>query len=124
MLTLNPTEHRQPHIHALRTVIVVGQPGQHVPDSAFDPIDYDVVMLEPMTRAYSQIKRVKPELVVVGLSFEDHDAFQLLSMLKLDGETAPIPVHLFVASDAEASPDTDDNEDEPDSFPAVALSMN
>jgi PleD family two-component response regulator len=44
------------------------------------------------TTSYSQIKRVTPELVIVCLSFDDVEAFQLMSMLKLDRDTSTIPV--------------------------------
>ena len=109
---------------ALRTVIVVGQPGQQLPDSAFDAVDYDVVVLEPVTRAYSQIKRVKPALIVMSLSFDDHGAFQLLSMLRLDSDTAWIPIRMFVASETEPESEEEDSPDEGDAFPAAGLLMN
>jgi CheY-like chemotaxis protein len=105
----------------LRTVLVVGRPGQIVPDSAFASLDYDVVVVEPLARAYSQIKRVKPTLVILCLAFGDIDGCHLLSMLKLDRETASIPIRTCGAVDAE----TDESEpDESDAFKNLQLSLN
>ena len=61
-------------------------------ETVLDTIDHDVVLLEPVARAYSHIKRVAPDLVVVCLAEDDTDGCRLLSMLALDRETARIPV--------------------------------
>ena len=53
---------------------------------------YDVVFVESSEHAYSHIKRVQPNLVILCMSLEDCDGFQVLSMLKLDNETRRIPV--------------------------------
>src|ERR1700704_6006254 len=53
---------------------------------------YDVVFVESSEHAYSHIKRVQPNLVILCMSLEDRDGFQVLSMLKLDDETRRIPV--------------------------------
>src|SRR5262245_12611535 len=122
------TEHIHPagRTNALRTVIVVGQPGQTLPDTAFDAADYDVVFIEPLARAYSTIKRVQPSLVVMGLSFNDPDSFQLMSMLKLDRETASIPLRAFTATGAEEPAEDGDalEQDSVKAFSAMNLSMN
>jgi CheY-like chemotaxis protein len=110
--------------HALRTVIVVGQPGQQVPESAFDTLDYDVVVLEPVTHAYAQVRRVKPALIVLCLSLADLDCFQLLTMLRLDCDTASIPIRMFVASEGEAPAEQVPTADVGESFSPVPLSMN
>ena len=52
----------------------------------------DVVFVESSAHAYSQIKRVQPNLVILCVRIEDMDGFQVLSMLKLDDETRGIPV--------------------------------
>jgi CheY-like chemotaxis protein len=51
---------------------------------------YNVVFVEAAAHAYSQIKRVKPNLVILCVQLEDMDGFQVLSMLKLDPETRDI----------------------------------
>jgi PleD family two-component response regulator len=53
---------------------------------------YDVVFVESSEHAYSQIKRVQPNLVILCVRIDDADGFQVLSMLKLDDETSGIPV--------------------------------
>jgi CheY-like chemotaxis protein len=53
---------------------------------------YDMVFVESGDRAYSQIKKVVPNLVILCTKIERLDGFQLLTMLKLDPETRDIPV--------------------------------
>lgn len=53
---------------------------------------YDIVLVESDENAYSQIKRVQPNLVILCLRIEDVRGFQILSMLKLDPKTRDIPV--------------------------------
>jgi PleD family two-component response regulator len=53
---------------------------------------YDMVFVESGSRAYSQIKRVVPNLVIVCTRIDEPDGFQLLTMLKLDPETRHLPV--------------------------------
>src|SRR3954464_2802525 len=61
-------------------------------ETLLDAGHYNVVFVESAEHAYSQIKRVQPDLVILCLRLEDMDGFQVLSMLKLDGETRDIPV--------------------------------
>jgi PleD family two-component response regulator len=53
---------------------------------------YDVVFVESNQHAYSQVRRIQPDLVILCIRIDDMDAFQVLSMLKLDRETRDIPV--------------------------------
>ena len=62
-----------------------------------DTDDYDVLVVESMTRGYSRIKGLKPALVIVYLEIDDAAACQLLSMLTVDSETANIPVLTWAA---------------------------
>ena len=61
-------------------------------ETALDSGRYDMVFVESGNRAYSQIKRVLPNLVILCTRIEELDGFQLLTMLKLDDETRDIPV--------------------------------
>jgi len=61
-------------------------------ETALDAGHYDVVFVENSRHAYSQIKRVLPNLVILCLHVDDIDGFQVLSMLKLDEDTRSIPV--------------------------------
>ena len=61
-------------------------------ETVLDAGHYDVVFVESSDHAYSHIKRVQPNLVILCMRIEDRDGFQVLSMLKLDDETRAIPV--------------------------------
>jgi CheY-like chemotaxis protein len=61
-------------------------------ESVLDAGRYDMVFVESGDRAYSQIKKVQPNLVIVCARIEQLEGFQLLSMLKLDDDTRNIPV--------------------------------
>jgi PleD family two-component response regulator len=63
---------------------------------------YDVVFVESNERAYSQIKLVQPDLVILCVRVDDLNACHVLSMLKLDEQTRQIPVLTHTtASDVE-----------------------
>ena len=116
--------HKVERTPALRTIIVVGQPGQQVPESAFDNLDYDVVVLEPLAHAYSQVRRVKPTLIVMCLSLDDLDCFNLLTMLRLDRETASIPIRMFVASETETPEEEVATAEMSETLTTMPLAMN
>jgi PleD family two-component response regulator len=61
-------------------------------ETVLDAGHYDVVFVESSEHAYSQIKRVQPNLVILCVRLAEADGFQVLSMLKLDDETRGIPV--------------------------------
>ena len=61
-------------------------------ETALEAGHYDVVFVESTEHAYSQIKRVQPNLVILCVQIDDADGFQVLSMLKLDEDTRAIPI--------------------------------
>ena len=61
-------------------------------ETVLDAGRYDMVFVESSDRAYSQIKKVVPNLVILCTRIEELDGFQLLTMLKLDAETKDIPI--------------------------------
>ena len=61
-------------------------------ETVLDAGRYDMVFVESSDRAYSQIKKVVPNLVILCTRIEELDGFQLLTMLKLDSATKDIPV--------------------------------
>ena len=61
-------------------------------ETVLDAGRYDMVFVESNDRAYSQIKRILPNLVILCTRIEQLDGFQLLTMLKLDADTHDIPV--------------------------------
>ena len=77
--------------------------------ATFDNLDmleaghYDVVFVESNEHAYSQVKRVQPNLVILCTRIDDPEGFRVLSMLKLDDETRRIPVLTFTTEDAGGS---------------------
>lgn len=86
-------------------------------ETALDAGRYDMVFVESGSRAYSQIKRVLPNLVILCTRIEELDGFQLLTMLKLDDETRDIPVLTYTTEyegqdfDAAISQLADEDED-------------
>src|SRR5678809_1237698 len=61
-------------------------------ESVLDAGRYDMVFVESGNRAYSQIKKVQPNLVILCTRIDELDGFQLLTMLKLDPDTRRLPV--------------------------------
>ena len=96
-------------------------------ETVLDAGRYDVVFVESSEHAYSQIKRVQPNLVVLCVRMDEGDGFQVLSMLKLDDETRAIPVLTYTCEGRDE--DAEDAYAEPtdaDLFPAskAAIWMN
>jgi len=58
---------------------------------------YDVVFVESNTRAYSNIRRERPSLIILCLDMHEREGFQVLSMLKLDEDTRAIPLLTFLS---------------------------
>jgi PleD family two-component response regulator len=73
---------------------------------------YDIVFVESSERAYSQIKRVRPNLVILCVRMDDLAALQVLSMLKLDRDTERIPVLTYTTEYDGRSADDDATADE------------
>ncbi len=109
-----------------KVVIVNGSPDVlEMLESVLDPGHYDVVFVESGAHAYSQIKRVRPQLVILCMRIEDLEGFQVLSMLKLDDDTVRIPV-LTYTTEYEGQETDDELSDFADSPlpPVRALPMN
>jgi CheY-like chemotaxis protein len=68
---------------------------------------YDMVFVESGTRAYSQIKKVLPNLVILCTRIEELEGLQLLTMLKLDEETRTIPVLTYTLESDSPELDTE-----------------
>jgi PleD family two-component response regulator len=61
-------------------------------EAVLDAGRYDMVFVESSDHAYSQIKKVLPNLVILCVRIENLEGFNLLTMLKLDADTRDIPV--------------------------------
>ena len=90
-------------------------------ETVLDAGHYDVVFVESNEHAYSQIKRVQPNLVILCVRTDDADGFQVLTMLKLDDETRDIPVVTYTTEDGDDESDEADTEpsDEVELFPVA-----
>jgi len=94
-----------------KVVIVNGSPKiLETLETVLEAGRYDIVFVESSTHAYSQIKRVQPNLVILCVRVDDMETFQVLSMLKLDDETRQIPI-LTYSADVEG-PEEEESEDE------------
>jgi PleD family two-component response regulator len=88
-------------------------------EPVLDGRSYDIEFVAPDDEPYATITALKPDLVVVGLDLDDTTGFELLTMLRLDADTAGIPVLSYV-KDNEAAPARATNIDpNPSQLPAV-----
>jgi len=110
---------------AQKVVIVNGGPEMlEMLEAVLDAGRYDVVFIESSEHAYSQIKRVQPNLVVLCVRVDDADGFQVLSMLKLDDETRGIPVLTYTGEQGAEELDAEDTEpSEPELFPPAKAAV-
>ena len=110
-----------------KVVIVNGSPQTlELLENVLEAGRYDIVFVESSSHAYSQIKRVQPNLVILCVQIDAMETFQVLSMLKLDDATRNIPILTFTA-DVEAEETDEESEDalEGEMFtPAQVLRMN
>jgi CheY-like chemotaxis protein len=111
-----------------RNIVAVSgrsQPAELLDALSIDASDCDVIFVESVACGYSRIKQLMPDLVIVFLEIDDVAACQLLSMLKIDGDTSRIPV-VTLATRREESEFEDIiawmNEDS--SCPLFAIGMN
>jgi PleD family two-component response regulator len=86
-------------------------------ETVLDAGRYDMVFVESSDRAYAQIKKTLPHLVILCTRIESLEGFHLLTMLKLDDETRDIPVLTYTTEyegqdfDAAISQLADDEEE-------------
>ena len=96
-----------------KVVIVNGSPEiLELLENVLDAGRYDIVFVESSAHAYSQIKRVQPNLVILCVRIDSMETFQVLSMLKLDEDTRNIPILTYTA-DVEGQSTEEEAEDEP-----------
>jgi hypothetical protein len=78
---------------ATRTAVVVTSHPEHdALDLVMDSPDIDIAIFESPARAFARIKHEQPSAVIINLSFDSTTEFLLLTALKLDRETASIPI--------------------------------
>ena len=97
-------------------------------ETVLDAGCYDMVFVESSHHAYSQIRKVLPNLVIVCADFEHPYACQLLTMLKLDPDTRDVPVLTYTTEargrNLEAAISQLDQDDEDVLSARPALRMN
>ncbi len=104
--------HRALIVNSNREVLQVLEP-------VLDAGNYDVVFVESSTHAYSQIRRIQPDLVILCLELNDGEALRVLSMLKLDDMTRNIPVVTYTSAGPVPGFEEDEQDDTtPSVFPA------
>ncbi len=89
-------------------------------ESMLDMDNYDYIVVESLEHAYSRVKKLQPNLVILCVKIDDVDAFQILTMLKLDEATRMIPVLTYTT---EYEGQEEDEEDESDSGELEALNV-
>ena len=95
-----------------KVVIVNGSPQiLELLENVLEAGRYDIVFVESSAHAYSQIKRVQPNLVILCVRIDSMETFQVLSMLKLDEDTRNIPLLTYTA-DVEGESTDEDSEEE------------
>src|SRR5262245_63616808 len=85
-------------------VIVVGRSiDAPVPDDVLDAGEYEMMFIESIAGAFTQIVEARPDRVIVCLGLDDIAGFQLVSMLKLDPRTKTIPLLTYIDNLLDAS---------------------
>jgi PleD family two-component response regulator len=92
-------------------------------ESVLDAGRYDMVFVESSAHAYTRIKGVVPDLVILCMRLDDADAFHLLSMLKLDDETRRIPIVTYAQEFDVSSDAPEEEEEEEENFPVLRPSV-
>ena len=80
---------------------------------------YDIEFVAIDDEPYATVAALKPDIVVVNLDLENEVGFQLLTMLRLDPETAQIPVLSYVQENDMSSIGDESLEHSPMRLPAT-----
>jgi CheY-like chemotaxis protein len=91
--TLRPAEAASPQPATKKIVVVNDNPEfLELVETLLSEERYDVVVCQFGDRAYQLIKELLPGLVILDVRMVGVDEWQVLDMIKLDPETAAIPV--------------------------------
>lgn len=85
---------------------------------------YDVVFVESAAHAYSQVKKVEPQLIILCLDLNGDEGFRVLSMLKLDPDTRKIPLLTYATGGEQPSSDPAQSPDDRVFAPSSPRRMN
>ncbi len=91
-----------PRAHGTQRVMIVNGNADvlELLETVLEAGHYDVVFVESTEHAYSQIRRVQPDLVILCVRMDDVEGLQVLSMLKLDEYTRRIPILTYATENA------------------------
>ncbi len=105
-----------------KTVVVVNADPTDVDllDSSLEQGRYEMVFAGARDHAYSTIRRLQPDLVILYTGLEDADGFQLLTMLKMDPATQAIPVLTYAGDEGEADTTAPAPQTACDALPSLA----
>jgi len=118
------TPRQAPETELQKVVVVNGSPEiLEMLETVLDAGRYDMVFVESSTRAYSRVRNVQPDLVIVCMRIDDVEVFQLLSMLKLDADTRRIPVVTYTTHLEADEEEREEEVVEEDEFPIVRPTM-
>jgi len=105
MMTCTERTHTVPVTRPLPTVAVVSRsPDLRALDAVLGAVNR-VVFVDSMDNAYSRIRQLTPDVIVLCLSSDDPDGCQILSMLALDGATSHIPILTCTATSSDGVDD-------------------
>lgn len=131
MQTTHATRRQSTTSQPQRVVVVNGNPNLlDMLESVLDAGRYDMTFAEASGHAYSSIRQIQPDLVILCMDMDEAAGFQLLSMLKLDPDTRCIPVVTYAGDgrgldDEGDKPFRDDEIDLEDlASPRVQMTMN
>ena len=113
MMTEATADTLRPELHAAapvsQKVVIINGSAEilELLDTVLDAGHYDIVFVESSAHAYSQIKKVQPDLVILCLHMDDPQGLQVLSMLKRDEQTRAIPTMTY-ATEHDADEDAEE----------------
>jgi len=76
----------------LSVALVTPSPELDGLDTLLTAGNYETFVIDSIDGAYSEIRHLQPDVVVLALDFEECAGCRLLSMLKFDSTTSDIPV--------------------------------
>ncbi|MBA3272027.1 MAG: hypothetical protein H0T71_16100 [Acidobacteria bacterium] len=100
---MTPTPHTRDAHRQLAVFVGGGAEALAVVEPVLDSRSYDVEFVDSDDEPYATIAALRPDIVVVSLELENDTCFQLLTMLRLDPQTAGIPVLSYVKDEEVAA---------------------
>jgi CheY-like chemotaxis protein len=116
---MQPNQHPRNANRQIAVFVGSGPDALPVVEPALEGQAYEIEFVDVDDEPYATIAAIQPDLVVVSLSLEDLGGFQLLTMLRLDPQTAEIPVLSYVKDDEVSALGSARVDPSPASLPSV-----